>query len=88
MFAPRLHALCRDDPGPAVAVLLDLARKEGAVHCCYVWAAEAYGARDVILCAPVVVGERGVRRVLTVPLDPGRRVTVDRGIDFLSAVRR
>jgi malate dehydrogenase len=76
-------------PGPralaaaAGSALLDMALG-GGVHSCYVWAQGVYGMRAGVLCAPVVLGSSGVERVIEVPLDPGRRVTVDRGIDFLS----
>jgi malate/lactate dehydrogenase len=61
-----------------------MARKSGTVRSCYAWSGGAYGARDLFLCAPAVLGRDGVERLVELRLDPARRVIVDRAVDRLA----
>jgi malate dehydrogenase len=68
----------------AAALLDDMVHERGAVRSCYAWCGGAYGARDLFVCAPAVVGSNGVQRILELELEPGKRVTVDRSLDYLA----
>src|SRR5262245_12598930 len=82
----------RSIPGPrnlasaAVNVLRNLLLKRGAVHSWYVWSRGKYGARDLFLCAPAILGPQGVQEVIELSLDPAQRVTLDRGLDCLERI--
>jgi len=69
----------------ACSLLRGMERRCGTLHSCYIWVRELEGVRDIFACMPALFGAGGAR-VLSVPLEPARRVTVARGIDAL--VRR
>jgi malate dehydrogenase len=84
LISRRPHPGLRTLASAAAGILRDMSVDAGAVYSCYVWANGAYGARNLFLCAPAILGSRGVEKILELPLEPRQSVTLSRGLDHLA----